>query len=1629
MSREIDERVVQMQFDNAQFESGAQTTMGTLDKLKSKLGFEGATKGIEEIQNASKSFDLSPISNAVDTVQLRFGAMEVFVFNALSRISNYAISTGINLVKSLSVNQIAAGWSKYEMKTNSVQTIMNAGYDLDKVNKSLEKLNWFTDETSYSYVDMVNNISKFTSSNVDLDTAITSMIGIADAAGLAGASVQDASHAMEGFSKAIAQGYMSRQNWQWIRTAHLDTTMFKQTLIDAAVEQGTLKKLTDGTYKVTTATGKSTKDLTVSIEDFETAMHHGWVTTNVMNTALGKFGGATEKIYAEYQKTGELTSDIIERMGGNLDELGLKAFKSAQVAKTFTDAIQSVKDAVSTGWMTTFEIIFGDFNEATELWTDLANEMWDVFAAGGAERNEMLAKWKELGGRDSFINAFWNTWNGVLNIINLVKESFRNIFPKIEAEKLLEYTKKFEAFTDKFKRFFQKDLEGDARHRKGLIPEEIASDIDAATERVENLSRTFKGVFAIFDILKQIGGAIAQIAGIFIKALIPSFDSILGTTGDIGEWFVNLNDHLKETGFFGKLVEKVTPAIETFGKITKKAIEWVTAGLSFLIELLGKLRDHFKPVGDNISSFTEWIGPKFAALGKVLDFFKGILNGIKILYDDVKPLLGRVWKSFTDALGAFWGALREGIGNLTAKDGIDIFSATELSLAFKHLIDIFLQFKNSNIFSQVMRYFRDGLWDIEDVWERVRWNLRDLELDMKAWAADKTAGAILKVAGAIAIMAGSLILLSGVDSNKLATALLAISALSGIVVGLGKALAWVVGSGSTKIDSFKALFGALSDSFSRAYQWQAMSKSLLYVAGAVAILAIIAAVLGQIDPAKLTAGVIAVGFLCLELSFMAAVLSTVGKEKGAGTGSIAIAFSLLEFVIALGILVAEVKTLGTMNTDQLVQGLLATLALVFMLTAAAKVLQTQNTAFVTNKGMGARVGFALIELAASLVLIVKAVKNLGALDTEHLSRGMSGVTLLLVELVAASYVLGKVPATRMLASAVSLIAMAGALHILVSAVKKMGGLTDEEVGRGLGGLAAGLIELCVAALFLQDAIPAAGALLMMGGALVLIATAMQMMASLGYENLIGLIFAMAGIFTVIGVAASILAPISAGLMTFAGSLALVGLAIALVGVGISGIAIGLLILVKVLSNGVTTIINGLRELIVGLLLILRDTIPLLVEVVIEALVAIVVAIGDNADLILMAVVNVIVALVKAVWALLVELWNAVLAPLFPQLIGFLSKVGDFIYDYVIKPFIYALEVAIGFIASLIWGALEIMFGWLGFFFPEVTTMFEDGWKKINNLFTYEDSKSKGKEIEDGWIAGLEEGQDIDDLKNIMRNKTKAAEDVHKEDLKDWENMSIEDMEAYIKGGNDMKGPLYDSGYELPQEVYNGANAYDLYGNMYDIGVYGTTGLLKGAESKLGELYTSGGGIAKTLAGSVQKHLDESSPSKLMAKIGSYATQGLINGVVSLKDKLANESAGVAESSVNSVRNGFAKLSSIVDGEIDSDPTIKPVLDLSEIQNGVNTMDGMFGSKTMAISGMVGNVRTSGELAGERFDMSLNRQFRSFEDRLSAIENDRTYQFNLTTEIDGRQVARSTARYTREELEAMDKRANRKVGIV
>ena len=371
----IDSKVVEMKFDNSKFEKNVKDTMSTLDKLKLSLAKLTGKSTSLNIDTSDSNKGIQALGNSVESVASKFNALEAVAFGALAKIGSQAVVAGEQLLKSLTVDQISSGYSKYDEKTSSVQTLVNStGKSVEEINKYLDQLMWYSDETSYSFTEMTSALAQMTSTGGDIDKLIPTITGIANATAYAGKNGEAFVHTIRNLTQSYNAGYLQLMDWKSLNLAGTSSKQLTEQLIKAAEELGTVQK------------GMLT------VENFAEKLKNKDITTEVMDLAFSRFSAMSQEAY-KLVSAGkfETASEAIEAIANDFDELAQRAFKSAQEAKSFTEAIDATKDAVSSGWMNTFEIIFGNYEQAKVLWTDLANGMWDFFAGGAEDRNNLLA--------------------------------------------------------------------------------------------------------------------------------------------------------------------------------------------------------------------------------------------------------------------------------------------------------------------------------------------------------------------------------------------------------------------------------------------------------------------------------------------------------------------------------------------------------------------------------------------------------------------------------------------------------------------------------------------------------------------------------------------------------------------------------------------------------------------------------------------------------------------------------------------------------------------------------------------------------------------------------------------------------------------------------------------------------------------------------------------------------------------------------------------------------------------------------------------------------------------------------------------------------------------------------------
>lgn len=653
MSRTIDERIVEMQFNNQQFEQNVKVSMGTLDKLKQALNFGRGKNGFDDLNASARKFDMSGVANAVSEVHSKFSALEIVGVTALVNIANQAINTGKHMLNSLTIAPISQGFQEYELKMGSVQTIVaSTGEKLSTVNKYLDDLNTYSDKTIYSFKDMTSNIGKFTNAGVKLKDAVSAIKGVSNVAAVSGANAAEASRAMYNFSQALSSGAVKLIDWKSIENANMSTVEFKETLLDTAVALGTVTKEAGGYKTTTTNLQGKVSDVFTSTKGFNEALAHQWMTTEVLTQALELYSTDVRELskeertaYEERLRRQGFTTEQIKQY----EELGIKAADAATELKTFSMLIDTLREAVGSGWAQTWEILFGDFDEAKKLWTEINNVVGGFIDKSSDARNELLKAWKggDIQGRKKLIQGLSNAFQVLRNVIKPVGDAIAILFPPLTAKKLGDLTDKFVAFTEKAKKatenfpmnIFGKNDAGGSKTSSGLDKvtkktEKVGKAVKETTESIEKLRDVVRAVVrgdygngipgAREDALKKAG---------FDPQQVQDYVNKVHELGN-GKW--NLSDEImaaaeESLGYTERSKKEAEEAAKAAEKIEENVSD-VVQNTNFLTSILvsvGKgIQNAFGSAVKMVTAFTSAFGDAKSTVTvtrkSVLDFIKSM---------------------------------------------------------------------------------------------------------------------------------------------------------------------------------------------------------------------------------------------------------------------------------------------------------------------------------------------------------------------------------------------------------------------------------------------------------------------------------------------------------------------------------------------------------------------------------------------------------------------------------------------------------------------------------------------------------------------------------------------------------------------------------------------------------------------------------------------------------------------------------------------------------------------------------------------------------------------------------------------------------------------------------------------
>ena len=1368
MSTTIDERVVEMRFDNKQFESNVQTSLSTLDRLKKSLNLSGAAKGFDEIDSASKKVNMNGLANAVESVRLKFSALEVMAVTALANITNSALNAGKRIVSALTIDPIKTGFQEYETQIGAVQTILantqHEGTNLQQVNRALDELNTYADKTIYNFTEMTRNIGTFTAAGVNLQTSVDSIKGIANLAAVSGSTSQQASTAMYQLSQALAAGKVSLMDWNSVVNAGMGGKVFQDALVRTSELLGTGAKNAINMY------GSFRESLTKG----------EWLTTEVLTETLKQFAGA-------YSEADLIQQGFSESQAKEIAQMAKTAEEAATKVKTFTQLWDTLKESAQSGWTATWEILIGDFEEAKDLLSEVSETIGNVIGEAAQARNDLLSGglssgWKQLlnqgiadeagyiesiqevarksgdafdkmvadsdnfsdalkkglqegvissdtlsdavhnlrdkmtgmsqeerkaagytsemveqiekldeglkngsvsmdgftekilkpSGRENLIQSIWNAAKGLMSVIAPIKEAFRDIFPPMTSEQLYAFTEALRNLTERMK-------------------------LSETTS--ENLKRTFKGLFAVLDIIKQAVTAVFNAVGSLLGGVGDLGAGILGVTGTFGDWLVKLDEFIKQGDVFNKVlgtivsvIKTVATAIRDFVKVVAEKIAF--PGFELLHSLLERLHARMSQIGDAAGGMKSSVSSAFKAMGNALANCQ-FMQLLQAIWDAVKAIAGGI----ADAMGKVGSSLIDSIGNADFSGVIDLLNGISFGAIAVGIIK----------FVGAIKEQLDSIGSIKESFIGILDSVRGC---FEAYQSQLQAGTLLKIASAIAILVASLVALSLIDSAKLSAALGAITVLfadlmasmaifnkiSGMASGvirsttamlaistsvlilasalkkLGDLDAKQLATGLTGVAGLTATMIVAAKSLGKGGPTIIKGASQMVIfAAAIKVLASACEDLSALDWEGLAKGLVGVGVLLAEVSLFMNTAKFSGQSVTTATGIVILSG-------AIKILASACEDFAQMNWGEIGRGLTSIGIVLAEIVAFTRLTGNAQHVIATSA--------ALIGIGAAMKILAAAVKDFSAMNWSELAVGLVGMAGALATVTIAVNFMPK----NMIAIGTGLIAVSTALLIMASALENMGGMEWNEIAKGLVALGGSLGIMAVGLRAMTGTLSGSAAMLVAASALAILTPVLSILGAMSWTAIVKGLVSLAGAFTVIGVAGAVLTPLVPTILGLSGAMALIGVAVLglgagllAAGTGLSAIAVGFTALAAAGTAGATAVVASLTVIITGI----ADLIPAIVAKIGEAIVEFCKVIANSAGEIGNAVKEVVLTLVDVLIECVPAIADGALkliAGVLEALVQYTPQIVDSLFQFLIG----VLEGIARNLPGLIQAAIDVL---------------------------------------------------------------------------------------------------------------------------------------------------------------------------------------------------------------------------------------------------------------------------------------------------------------------------------------------------
>jgi len=1285
MSETIDSKVVEMRFDNKDFEANTRTTMSTLDKLKAKLHFPGASKGLEEIGQTAKRVDFSGMSSGIQTVQMKFSALQVMGITALQNITNAAISAGKQLTDAITIDPVKDGFAEYETQMNSVQTILantqKEGTNIDQVNKALKELNTYADQTIYNFTEMTRNIGTFTAAGVKLDDSVSAIKGIANLAAVSGSTSQQASTAMYQLSQALAAGKVQLMDWNSVVNAGMGGQVFQDALIR------TSEHLQTGAKQAIEAYGSFRESLTEG----------EWLTTDVLTETLNQIAGA-------YSKEDLIAQGYSESQAEEIVKLADTATDAATKVKTFTQLIDTLKEALGSGWTESWQIIIGDFEEAKEVWTKVSDVLGGFIQKSSEARNAILKAamgnpYSDLAKNIQKVTSATSDYKDIVDsVIRGDYGSGQARFDKLAAEGhdwarvqnlinerlgcSFRYTEELTTSQEDLNKEQAKTIEqilkmSDAELKKNGLTKEDVKALKELQKQSEKTGIPINDLINDMDKLsgkELLHGSVANMGNALINlfteihnAWQKVFDPVSAMTlyNIIASMHGVTSKFLKFTEDRGKELTRTLAGVfaaldiirQCLGGSLKFAIKAVNAVLSaFDMDIL----DATAKIGDLLVKFDKWLKKTdpftkgFEEIGKVI---KSVVDDLTKFENKIKKLpnienflktIEKIKSPKVDFSGVINGFSE--LSNTTTNSSFSnirkLFSAlwkyvTEVGLNIIDTIgkigtsiaqafgkdDVF-EVINSGLIAGILVFVKKLTKNITKVTDDAGGILNNVTeiLDgvkdcFVAYQEQLRAGALLKIASAIGILTASVFTLSTIDSDALQRALFGIAAL---LIELGVAL---------------AAFGKMSNDFKGSLKANFLMKSL---AVSILIMAAAVKVLSTISWGGMMKGLIAIGGLLLELSLFLSLTDFKKKSFSSSAGMVLIASALL-------ILSSVVKKFENVNWETLGRSLVSIGALLLEISIFANLAGKAKHVIST--------GLSLILVASGLKILASVVDDFSGMNWDEIKRGLTAMGAALLEITIALKLLPKTSLFR----ATGLIVAAAALKIVANDMNDFASMNWPSIKKAAITMGIALGEIVIALNLMKGTLGGAAALIVASAALAILASTMSKLGKLSSDEIAKGLIAMAAAFFIVGVAGALLQPLIPTILALAAAFVLFGVAalsigagLTLVGVGLTTISIGLSALGGSLATAAVSIVAGLSVIILGV----AGLIPAVAEKIAEGVVAFATVIGDCAPQIIDAVLKLFDEVLKSANAYLPTIIDSVLTLLIAVINGVANHIPE-----------------------------------------------------------------------------------------------------------------------------------------------------------------------------------------------------------------------------------------------------------------------------------------------------------------------------------------------------------------------------------